>query len=267
MDIYHEKIPREYNVRIMTDFSRAVPHWHQHGEMLYILTGEFSISIGDKQYNGSPGDAFVISSGQIHDIHPLIQESSLYVTTYHSSLLTTLSQELRFVRSYIPASLLREANMDTMIRSLFDDCLEELHCGKTWSGVMVQTGLLRIYTLLLRHFEAEQQDKSNSDKFADFQAVLTYLYTNYTDDITLADIARQLNYSTSYVSSIFSNYAGMNFKLYLDNIRVNKAADMLLNSGRSISDIAMLCGFSSLRTFNNTFRRITGITPTAYRNK
>ena len=82
MEIHHEKIPIEFNVRIMTDFSRAVPHWHQHGEMLYILTGKFSINIGSEQYTGMPGDAFVINSGHIHDIQPIIPESTLYVTTY-----------------------------------------------------------------------------------------------------------------------------------------------------------------------------------------
>ena len=267
MDIHHEKILLEYNVRIMTDFSRSVPHWHQHGEMLYVLTGELLITIGSQQYTGLPGDTFVISSGQIHDIQPRMLESSLYVTTYNPSLLTTLSQELRFVRSYISAALLQKANQDQKIRSLFSDCLKERHSDETWSGVMVQTGLLQIYTILLRHFETDQKDYYNQNKFADFQAVLTYLYTNYADDITLLDIARQLNYSMSYVSTIFSQYAGINFKQYLGNIRVNKAADMLLNSSRSVSEIAMLCGFSTLRTFNNTFRRITGITPSAYRKK
>lgn len=266
MEVYHEKIQKEFNIRIMTDFSRSVPHWHQHGEMLYILTGKFSITIGSERCTGLPGDVFVINGGHIHDIQPLSKERSLYVTTFNSALLTTASQELRFIRSHIPAALLQQAHTDTIIRSLFDECFEEMQGGKIWSGVMVQTDLLRIYVILLRHFEVKAEGIYNSDRFADFQAVLSYLYANYADSITLSDIARQLNYSTNYVSTIFSSYAGLNFKAYLDNIRVNKAADLLLRSRRRISDIAILCGFSTLRTFNNTFRRITGSTPSAYRS-
>ena len=266
MEVYHEKIQKEYTIRIMTDLSRAVPHWHQHGEMLYLLTGQFSITIGSMCCKGLPGDVFVINSGQIHNIQPLGKERSLYVTTYNPALLTSPTQQLRFVRSHIPAALMQQAHVDTAIRSLFDECHAEMQGGKTWSDVMVQTGLLRIYTILLRHFEVKTEGISNSDRFADFQAVLSYLYANYADSITLSDIARQLNYSNNYVSTIFSNYAGLNFKAYLDNIRVNKAADLLLRTRRSISDIAILCGFPTLRTFNNTFRRITGSTPSAYRS-
>jgi len=83
----------------------------------------------------------------------------------------------------------------------------------------------------------------------------------------MESIAQKLNYSPAYVSTIFSTYAGRNFKAYLDNIRVNRAADLLKKTGLNISEIAMQCGFSTLRTFNNTFRRIIGTTPTAYRSE
>ena len=202
-------------------------------------------------------------------MQPQIPESTMYVTTFNPELITQLQPEMRFIRSHITDGDLQEAGIRDAVRSLFDECYAEMEGQQVWARVMVQTGLLRIYTLLLRSFERRlgcSGGTAENTRFADFQALLGYLYANYNESITLQDIARQLNYSPAYVSTIFSTYAGQNFKAYLDNLRVNRAADLLKNAGMTVSEIAMQCGFSTLRTFNNTFRRITGTTPTAYRS-
>jgi len=270
LEVYHENQRNEYSIKVMTNFSRSVPHWHQNAELLYILNGRFTIDIGGNCYTGLPGDIFLANSGEIHNLQPQIEGSGMYVVVFNPALLTMMHRELRFVQSYIPEAWQKAAGIDQTLRSLLDSCYEEMQSKQVWSDVMIQTGFLRVYALLLRHFEKDigaENHAGGSTRFSDFQTVLSYIYSNYGEDITLQSIAQKLNYSPAYVSTIFSTYAGRNFKAYLDNIRVNRAADLLKKTGLNISEIAMQCGFSTLRTFNNTFRRIIGTTPTAYRSE
>ena len=74
-----------------------------------------------------------------------------------------------------------------------------------------------------------------------------------------------MNYTPTYVSTLFVSCAGVNFKTYLDNFRVKKAADMLCSTQQTITDIASQCGYDNVRTFNNAFRRVTGQSPSQLR--
>ncbi|MNE93692.1 HTH-type transcriptional regulator YesS [compost metagenome] len=57
----------------------------------------------------------------------------------------------------------------------------------------------------------------------------------------------------------------MSFISYLNHIRVNKAEEMLLNTDKSIIDIALDCGFTNVRTFNRVFKQFRHNTPSSLR--
>jgi len=57
---------------------------------------------------------------------------------------------------------------------------------------------------------------------------------------------------------------GVNYVRYLNITRVSQAAEQLSNGGKSITQIAMDCGFNSVRSFNRTFKEIMGCTPSDY---
>jgi AraC family transcriptional regulator len=58
---------------------------------------------------------------------------------------------------------------------------------------------------------------------------------------------------------------GCSFREYLTLIRIRRGTDLLKRSSTSITEIAFACGFSDHAHFTRTFKRATGLTPTAYR--
>ena len=64
---------------------------------------------------------------------------------------------------------------------------------------------------------------------------------------------------------MFFKYSGETLKQYLNTIRV-KNANALMDSGYSITESALESGFQNVRTFNEVYRKIMGITPTEYVN-
>lgn len=97
-----------------------------------------------------------------------------------------------------------------------------------------------------------------------FQTLLTYLEDHYDDNITLEDAAEIMGFSPSHFSRLFKQLTGTGFVRYLNLIRISQAAQLLTESDKKITDIAYLCGFSNIRTFNRAFLEITGYTPSAY---
>ncbi len=265
MNIYHENIKASYSIRCLQRLRRSVPHWHQRMEILLVERGSFRVTVRGEEYIGTPGDAFVIRSGQIHHIQPLDEDSAIYVSTFPTTLISLLQPSLCQISCYITRAQLEQAGILQQLKRLLDEMLEEESRKEKYAEMAVQARIQIVYGLLARHFEVAQTDSKTMDNFLDFQAVLSYINENYKEQITLADIAKQLNYSSGYVSTMFLTYTGQNFKAYLDSIRIHEASRLLLGSNDSVSHICSCCGFDNIRTFNNVFRRVTGMTPSQFR--
>ena len=96
--------------------------------------------------------------------------------------------------------------------------------------------------------------------------IFTFVNENYTEECTLKRVSEELKYDYSYLSKFFSEYVGMSFNEYINRVRISKACYMLKNTDNTIIKISDACGFSALRSFNRNFIKITGMTPTEYRN-
>ena len=97
------------------------------------------------------------------------------------------------------------------------------------------------------------------------QAIDAYLQQHFTSKITLSDAARYLHYSTGYFSRKFKEQAQIGFAAYILGRRVEYAKRLLTETDKSIADIAAAVGFEDMRHFAQTFKRKTGMTPSAYR--
>lgn len=81
-------------------------------------------------------------------------------------------------------------------------------------------------------------------------------------------IADELGISAGYVSQLINSITGKNFSSYINVYRVEAVKEMILDSefdNYSLLAIGLECGFSSKTTFHNSFKKITGMTPNAYR--
>ena len=94
-----------------------------------------------------------------------------------------------------------------------------------------------------------------------------YILENYKSGIGLGDAAQAVNMSAHYFCKMFKKATGMTFTEYLTRIRVEKAKNLLLNPNRRVSEVAYDVGFESLSQFNRSFKRITGKTPTGFREE
>lgn len=99
------------------------------------------------------------------------------------------------------------------------------------------------------------------------ETVKDYLERNYAREITSAEIEKTTQYRYSYVCDIFKRQTGYTMKQFLENIRLQKAAELLKSSSWKIYEISERCGYKNSYYFNRVFKRKYSCTPQEYRRQ
>lgn len=114
--------------------------------------------------------------------------------------------------------------------------------------------------------ENKEDDKPEPMKNQLFtEYIRGYIETHYMDDISLQDVAAQLHYSDAYFCRFFKQNFDKNFIMYLSELRVEKAKELLEDMTINVKDISTKVGFRDSSYFTKVFKRITGVTPSEYR--
>lgn len=92
-----------------------------------------------------------------------------------------------------------------------------------------------------------------------------YLEDNYQEPIGLDDLAQHFNFSYHYMSELFNNHFHSSFSDILNNLRVEKAKELLDSSDDSLKDISQKVGYANYSHFSKLFKKITHISPTDYK--
>lgn len=92
-----------------------------------------------------------------------------------------------------------------------------------------------------------------------------YIDSNYASDITLSGMANHYKISPGYLSALFSERTGINFVDYLSERRIKKAQELLKHTNMKIYEISNAVGYKDSFYFSNCFKKITGHSPSEYR--
>ena len=110
-------------------------------------------------------------------------------------------------------------------------------------------------------------NKNKADKENYVENLKKYIEQNYPDEINMKTICEQLHISRSYLSRQFRKDVGISYQDYLIDCRLNKAAELLIETTMAISEIANAVGYNTYNHFSKEFKKKRGIAPTLYRKK
>ena len=95
--------------------------------------------------------------------------------------------------------------------------------------------------------------------------ITRYLQEHLAEEISLSVLAEQFHLNPQYISQLFKSEIGVNFLVYLTNIRMEKAKKLLLSTALSIAEVAEQSGYGDYRVFTKVFKKSEGSTPSQYR--
>lgn len=100
-----------------------------------------------------------------------------------------------------------------------------------------------------------------------FTRAKEYIWTNYSKDMTLNNLAKAVGISPYYLSHLFRKEMGISFLGYLTSVRLSIAKNLLINTTMTVMDICLEVGYQDPSHFAKMFKKKEGVHPTEYRKR
>lgn len=94
-----------------------------------------------------------------------------------------------------------------------------------------------------------------------------YMREHYMDDIDISSFSAAMGFTSAYLTKLFNKYKGDTPLKYLTDIRIHEAKRLLTDTGLPIREVGERVGYPDQFHFSKTFRKLTGLNPTAYRKQ
>jgi len=272
--------PIDLSYRSDSPTSMSQFHSHAFYEVYYFHAGECNYLIGDQFMALRPGDLILMHGMTLHCanastavpyIRSIIHFDPAYIQRYLQS-----DAASRLLKPFDELHNIR-LSLGDVEREEFERLLGELHLldvqtDGAASSVHAERFTFRFFELLeLIQFwcaEPVAEMGHSSLKERHVQSLVSYVEANYSQELTLDDIASALHLTKPYLSSLFKEVTGTTIFKYLYSRRINQAKILLrLEPGRTISDVSQAVGFQHLAHFSRLFKSVVGCSPEVYRKR
>lgn len=230
-------------------------HYHDSHEIYFLAEGRCNYLIDGTVYEIQTGDVVFIPEGTIHKTnYPDKKHSRRLINCSSVFLPPSVTEQLDLL-----CGVYRDPHLAAEAKRIFSRIEEEYAIADIHSrdAIKCYTGEL----LLLLFRSKNKLDKERGAQSVAQRAV-RYVGENYRSEIKLTDLARAYSVSAEHLSRSFKKEIGLGFNEYLTLLRLKRAEYMLKNEpGKSVSEIAFLCGFNDSNYFSDKFKRAYGIPP------
>lgn len=248
-------------------------HWHTSIEIFAVLKGRLTFFLNEEEYPLEAGGLIIINSNEIHSIHaPRKNETVvLQIPLKQFEKYFTAQRFIRFTSAARVAKDQKSKAPDNRKLAFFIEELYKVYRareeGWEYRTMALYYNILYLMVRDYRETEAAQEEIQDSRRLDALSKITTYMREHYNEDLKLSDLAGTFGYSDAYLSRMFQKYAKVNYKTYLQDIRMAYAYRDLMNTDRTISQIALDNGFCSSRGFSGEFQKRYGILPSEMRKE
>jgi AraC-like DNA-binding protein len=255
------------------------PNRHDNYEMVYMKKGYAVFEISGQKVEMGPNDIVIIKPMQYHKLIVKSESGCEFIVLYF-----TFENRINGEHAQIPAEdflnfvsnkgespyISLKVSPKNEIVVLLNRILKERKSSEPGSEFLNYLLIMELFVLLSRALKMEWENsvKLKSSKLKELIDIsINYIHNNFERDISLGDIAKYVFLSPSYFTRAFKEQTGMSPISYLLKIRIERAKEMLVDTGLKISDIALSVGFSNQQRFNEMFKKYAGLTPLQYRKQ
>jgi len=246
-------------------------HCHDHYEIYYLFSGKVRYLIDDNLFDISAGDIVRINKNKLHMTKKpdtLYGENiKIYINDNTIDSLGTNSEKFKACFDFIHINV--PDNKKKHIDGIFTKIRREYKNNDFFSSQIINN---LVYELMVNVYKLIFIDKEDSyiDSFStesnEINIVIRYVYNNFSEKLTLSEVAKMVNMNPSYFSRCFKKTTGIGLMDYVNNIRIKNAVSLISDTNMSLTEIAHACGYNNQSYFCRQFQKIIGCSASKYRN-
>jgi YesN/AraC family two-component response regulator len=122
-----------------------------------------------------------------------------------------------------------------------------------------------VYEHKLGRIRSELMERNSSRKPRVIERALLHIEKNYTEPLTLDEVAQVNGMSKYHFSRVFKSQTGCSFKQHLNRVRIDAAKRLMSEEEMNVSEACYAVGYNDLSYFSRVFHKMEGETPSAYR--
>ncbi|MBE7016320.1 MAG: helix-turn-helix domain-containing protein [Ruminococcaceae bacterium] len=247
----------EHIYAILVDRSYGFPsHFHNNLEVVFCISGMQQVKLGETLYQLKKGDILTIFPNNVHEYISANTENTQSVSIIFSTkLLSATVPEIitgKPQNPYISSNELLQEILPLLKK--LSDSQDELE--KIGLAFIILSELVKKLNIL---------PEKNSMTLPSM--ITSYIDNNFSENLSISRLAKIFGYHPSYIAHIFCDQLKLPFSTYLGSVRCEYAAEQILSTKKSLTEIAYESGFNSLNTFCRCFKTHKGMTPSQYRKK
>ena len=247
-----------------------LPHLHHYYELMLIVKGSVTIASEGMLYDAPPGSICIIPPGCIHCTMvpartPVYERMIFHWTDRYNSLLSGMAAfdfSGLFDRLYVCKCNMLQASM---MHILIEHVEEEQQSVDAYSPILCQASIIELLTRCARILSDTGSVNIQSKQSDAVSTIIAHIEQHYREpELSLQQITDRFYYSSGYLSKVFRAYTGMTVYQFIIYCRILYVQEEIAN-GRPILEACIESGFTDYTSFLKSFRKVTGMTPSRYR--
>ena len=249
-------------------------HYHDFSELVIITGGKAVHIIDDMQYTIQSGDVYVIKGNTAHGFSQ-VRNLSLFNIAYMENEPVLEYDFLRIMSGFqalffVEPVYRKQLNFEHKLHLSYKD----MSFAESILGIMAAQNtenpeherILRIhFTSFIAFLSQQFEQKTKNSKIVSISDTLAFIEKNYTQQITIDELAEMAYLSSRHFTRLFIQNYGITPKQYIVQLRIRYACSRLEQSAKNISDIALESGFTDTNYFTSCFKKRMGASPKEYR--
>ncbi|OHD58885.1 MAG: hypothetical protein A2096_12130 [Spirochaetes bacterium GWF1_41_5] len=258
-------------------------HSHDFFEVLLVISGRGE-HINNRNYTEviKNRDIIIINNQSAHSLRGLDSEFEVINLTFLPSAIgysddslrnRNLSNLIHFLRPFneydARGNFIKIRQPDADFKKILFyafHIIELFHKGMDKNAEIICNLLSTIINMIFNHYKAQNNINGAGNNIY-MMDIYSWLHANFQKKISLGGMARHLQISEPYFSTLFNKITGKNLKTCVNEIRIGKSREMLENTGFPVGRIAYEVGFEDITHFNFVFKKYVGCSPSRYRKQ
>lgn len=230
-------------------------HCHEEYEIIVCYSGKVKAIVNKKEEIISPGKLIIIFPYQLHTYKNL-EDGEYRIFVFSSKHLMNTKKLTCNENVYYFES-------DESVYNCLKNLDKEYDMDEQYSEML----LVGYVNILMHKLIPSMNMDCSSGNFTIEQRIIEFCVKNCNQKISLSSVSSEFHIPSAKISKILKNYFGLSFPNFINNLRINNACILLVNSNLNVTEISIEVGFESIRNFNRVFNNIMGETPIDYRKK